>query len=155
MRIFNLNGFKHPTIDHFCYCQLQLSNIVLVHLIFNIWLKSHTASLFYTSHLITFTPTTWNMAKPQMTRELVGLEVEFASVDINSSNAIHSKLRNKSQIPDTAKKITYYLHKPIIISMMMRQPLNLHLPLRDSSKLINLSDDGQNSTRIWCYFHCL
>ena len=39
-----------------------------------------------------------------MTRELVGLEVDLASVDINSGYATHGKLRKKPQIPDTAKE---------------------------------------------------
>ena len=38
-----------------------------------------------------------------MIRELVRLEDDFDSVDINSSYATHSKLRNKSQIPDAAE----------------------------------------------------
>ena len=43
------------------------------------------------------------MAQSQMKRELGGLEVDLASVDINSSYATHSKLRNKSEIPDAAE----------------------------------------------------
>ena len=35
------------------------------------------------------------MAQPQMTRELAGLEVDPADVDINSRYAIHSQSRNK------------------------------------------------------------
>ena len=38
-----------------------------------------------------------------MTIELVRLKVDFTSIDINDSYATHSKLRNKSQIPDAAK----------------------------------------------------
>ena len=39
-----------------------------------------------------------------MTRELAGLEVDFSSVDINSSYATNSNLRKKSQITDAAKE---------------------------------------------------
>ena len=39
-----------------------------------------------------------------MTREWVGLEVDFTGVDINSSYATHSRLRNKPQIPDSVKE---------------------------------------------------
>ena len=31
---------------------------------------------------------------------------------------------------------------------------NLHLPILDSSQYIILSDTGQHSTRMRCYFHC-
>ena len=46
----------------------------------------------------------WNMEQLWMTRELVSLEVDFASVDLSDSYATFSNLRNKSQMPDTAKK---------------------------------------------------
>ena len=38
-----------------------------------------------------------------MTRELVGLEVDLASVDMNSSYAVCSKSRKKSQLPVASK----------------------------------------------------
>ena len=44
------------------------------------------------------------MAQPQMRRQLVRLEVEFTSVDINNSFVSHSKSRNKFKIPDVAKQ---------------------------------------------------
>ena len=43
------------------------------------------------------------MPQPQMIKELVGLEVDLASIDINSSYATHSNSRNKSHIPDASK----------------------------------------------------
>ena len=44
------------------------------------------------------------MAQLLMTRELAGLEIDLTNVDINSSCATHSQLRNKSQIPDVARE---------------------------------------------------
>ena len=42
------------------------------------------------------------MIQPQMTHELVGLEINLTNVGINSCYATHSQSRNKSQIPDAA-----------------------------------------------------
>ena len=39
-----------------------------------------------------------------MTRELVGLEIDFSSVDVNNSYVICIKLRNKSKIPDADRE---------------------------------------------------
>ena len=92
-----------------------------------------------------------------MTRDIARLEVDFTSVDINNSYATHSKLSNKSQIPFTAEENNF---PPTQASnknhaVEAATPLNLHLPLRDIIELITLSDAGQNSTRMLCYFHCL
>ena len=97
------------------------------------------------------------MEQLQMTRELVGLEVDFASVDINSSYTTHSKSRNKSQIPDTAEENNLL---PIQASNNTHGDKaatlsNLHSPHRDSSELITLSDAGQNSTGMQCYLYSL
>ena len=85
-----------------------------------------------------------------MTRESGRLEVDFARVDINNGYATHSKWRNKSQIPDTAKENNL---QPIQVSNKTSNdeegtPLNLHSPHRDSSELITLSNASQNSTRM-------
>ena len=97
------------------------------------------------------------MAHSQMTRVLVKLEADFTSVDINNSYATHSKSNNKSQIPDTAKE-NNLLPKEAINKTCGDEaatPFNLHSPLRESSELITLSNTGQSSTRMQCYFHCL
>ena len=85
-----------------------------------------------------------------MTRELVGLEADLTSVDINSSYAIHSKLRNKPQIPDAAKENNL---SPTQAGNNTNDAgaaasWNLCSPPRDSSELITLSDAGQNFTRM-------
>ena len=113
-------------------------------------LKSHTASLFSTSSLITVTPTIRNMAQLQMTRELVRLEVDLASVDINNSYATHSKLRNESQISDTAEENNL---PPTQTSNNTHgdeeaTPSNLCSPLRNSSELVTISNASQNPTRM-------
>ena len=100
----SLNGFKHPTIGHYLYCQLQSSRIVLVILIFNVWLKLHTGSLFSTSSLITVSPKTLNMTQQQMTKKISGIRSFSTSLDINNSHAIHRKSRNKPQIPDAVEE---------------------------------------------------
>ena len=89
------------------------------------------------------------MTQTQMTVELVGLEVDFTSVDINSSYAIHSKLRNKSQIPDAAEENNLPPTQASNITYVdeAASPLNLHSPPRDSSELITHSDAGQNSAK--------
>ena len=91
-----------------------------------------------------------------MTRELAVLEVGLVNVDINSGYASCSYFRNKSQIPDAAREklpptpatSNTYIDEVATSS-------NLCSPLRDSSELITLSDAGQNSTRMQCYFYCL
>ena len=97
------------------------------------------------------------MAWSQMIRELVGLEVDLASVDINSGYATCSKLRNKSQTPDTAKENNLSL-TPASNNMHDDEAatsLNLCSWPVDSLELITLSNTSQNSTRIWCHFHLL
>ena len=117
----------------------------------------HTASRFYTFSLITITPTIWNMVEPWKARESARLEVECASVDINDSYATHSKFRNKSKIPDTAKENTLPSTQASNNTNTddAVTPLNLDFPLRDSLELIILSDASQNFTEMWCYFDCL
>ena len=87
-----------------------------------------------------------------MTRELARLEVDLTSVDINCGYATHSKLRNKSQIPDAGKK-----KKNNLLSTQTSNKThgdgadtssNLYSPLRDSWESITLSDASQNSTRM-------
>ena len=70
-----------------------------------------------------------------MIRQLVGLKVNLTSVDVNSGCATHSKLRNKSQIPDAArehnlpsKQATNTTHDDEAATS-----LNLYSPPRDSS----------------------
>ena len=42
--------------------------------------------------------------KSEMTKELAGLEIAFAYVDISSCIIINSQSRNKSQIPDVPRE---------------------------------------------------
>ena len=84
-----------------------------------------------------------------MTRELAGLEIVLANVDINSGYATHSLSRNKSQKPNAAGEnnlpltpATNNTHDDEIATSS-----NLLLPPRDTSELITLSDTSQNVTR--------
>ena len=86
------------------------------------------------------------MVQPQMTRELVGLEVVLASVDISSSCATHSLSRKKSQIPNAAEENCL---PPMQASNNTHidekaTPFYLCSPPRDISELITLSDASQN-----------
>ena len=90
------------------------------------------------------------MVQPQMTRELVGVEVDLTSVVINRSYATHSKLRNKSQIHDAAKENNL---SPTEVGKNTYNdgaatPLNLHSSPRDSLGSITPTDASQNSTRM-------
>ena len=71
-------------------------------------------------------------------------------MDIYSSYATNSKLRNKPQISDVAKENNL---PPKQASNDTHDdgaatPLNLCSPPRDNSELITLSDVAQNSTRM-------
>ena len=92
------------------------------------------------------------MAQPQMARELTGLEVDLTDVDINSSYAIHSQSRNKSQIPESASEnnlpstpATNNTHDDGTATSS-----NLCSLPRDTSELITLRNAGKNSDRM-CY----
>ena len=78
--------------------------------IFNMQLMSHTASLLSTSSLITVTPTAQNMAQPQMIRELVGLEVGLASIDINMHLPSHHLMCAHHVIREHHVKTLYLNH---------------------------------------------
>ena len=85
-----------------------------------------------------------------MTRELVGLEVDFISVDINSSYAIHNMFRNKSQITGAAEEHSL---SPTQASNNTHDneaaiPLNLHSPLWNSLLMVTLCDGSPNITKL-------
>ena len=91
---------------------------------------------------------------------MVGLETDFASINISNSHVTHCKLRNQSQIHD---KTEGSLLLPIPIGKNSHNEgtipsatvsLKLHLAILESCQYITLSDAGQHSTWIRCYFHC-
>ena len=92
-----------------------------------------------------------------MTIELGRLQVDFTSVDINNNYTTYSKLRNKSRMPDADEQnnLPPTEDSNNTHSDEAATPLNLHLPLRDSSELITFSNARQSSTKMQCNFYCL
>ena len=136
-----------PYTGPYLYYQLQISNIVLVHLIFNVCYKLHTTSLLYTSRLITVTSAIWNRAQPWMARKLAWLEIDLTNVDIYSGYATCSQLRNKSLIldvggenssPSTPATNNTNIDEVATFSNLLSLP-------RDTLEMITLSDASQNS----------
>ena len=91
----------------------------------------------------------WNYQIHETQREFARLGSDLASIDFSNGHVTCSKLRIESQIPD---KTEGSLLLPIQIPGATKSP-NLHLLILDNSQHITLSDSGQHSTRLRCYFH--